>query len=484
MTDRPDHPPDPPPLEPPAQPPDADRRRFFRLFAGDVATSVGSMLGAAQMLQQQSAEAARELLGVVDPPPVTAAAARPLEIDASTAGYRAPFRWDADDNTCWVVDQRRLPDVITEITVRGAADAVNAINDGAIIGSAAQAQLGAITLAIVAGRALTSRAFARRATIRGAANALRFTRSGSAAMAAAMDRMLARLDLYLDETEGEPVARGLREEAETIVFEATNDHGTLVTHGLAALPGEADAPLHVLTFGSTGAMGSGQLGTALSIILAAHHAGRPMQVLVAETRPGFTGSRIAAWELSQAGVPYAVVTDAAAPGRIAANEVAAVLVTADRVAANGDVIATAGTYPLALAAGAAGVPFLVCAATTAIDLASATGYAAGIEQGRPGPVFRAMNTRIAPEGSQVRNPVQDVTPASLVTALVTEEGVLRPPFGDAIAQGVASAAARRAASPGFAAFVAAAAEAETARLAAEAEAEPPAAEASAPGAGG
>ena len=460
MTDRSD---------PPGKPPDADRRRFFRQFAGDVATTVGSVFGAAQVLQQQSAEAARDLLGVTAPPPV--ASTGPVELAAATAGYRAPFRWDIGDDVCWLVDQRRLPDVIVEFDVRGAADAVNAINDGAITGSAAQAQLGAITLAIVAGRSVTSRPFARHATLRGAANALRLTRPGSAAMAAATDRMLARLELFVAETEGAPVVLGMREEAETIVFEATNDLGALVEHGLTALPGDATTPLHALTFGSTGAMGSGTLGTALGILQAVHHAGRPVHVVVAETRPGFAGSRVAAWELSQAGVPYAVVTDAAAPGCIASGEVAAVLVAADRVAANGDVIATAGTYPLALAAGAAGVPFLVCAATTAIDLATPSGEAAAIEEGRPGPVFRALGTRIAPEGSQIRNPVQDMTPASLVTALITEEGVLRAPFAVGIASAVASAAARRAASPGFAALVAAAEEAEVARRAAESESE-------------
>ena len=360
MTDQPD--------QPPAPPPDPDRRRFFRQFAGDIFSSVGSVMGAAQALQQQSAEAARELLNAAEPPGATATAgatARPAEVDASTAGFRAPFRWDADGDMCWVIDQRRLPDVLAELEVRGAADGVNAINDGAIAGSAVQAQVAAAVLAIVASRARTSRPFARRATIRGAANAFRLTRPGSAAMAVAVDRIVARLELFSNDAAGDEVAAALRAEAEAIVFEATDDHGRLVEHGVSALPGSADSPLHVLTFGTTGPMGSGQCGTALGVILAAHHAGRPIHALVAETRPRFDGARIAAWELGQAGVGYAVVTDAAAPGCIAGGEVEAVLVAADRIAANGDVIAPAGTYPLALAAAAAGMPFLVLSATTA-----------------------------------------------------------------------------------------------------------------------
>ncbi len=447
MTDQPD--------QPPAPPPDPDRRRFFRAFAGDVFASVGSVLGAAQMLQQQSAEAARDLLSAAEPPAAAAgAAARPIEIDASTAGFRAPFRWDADGDVCWVVDQRRLPDVLAEIEVRGAADGVNAINDGAISGSAVQAQVAAAALAVVASRARGSRPFARRATIRGAANAFRLTRPGSAAVAAAVDRMVARLELFAHDAEGDDVAAALRAEAEAIVFEATEDHGRLVEHGLSALPGSVDATLRVLTFGTTGPMGSGQCGTALGVIQAAHHADRPIHALVGETRPRFDGARIAAWELQQAGVQYSIVTDAAAPGCIAAGEVDAVLVTADRIAANGDVLAPAGTYPLALAAAAAGVPLLVLSATTAIDPATATGADASIEEGRPGPILRAAGTRIAPEGSQVRNPVQDLTPAALVTALVTEEGVLHPPFAEAIAAAYLAASARRAASPGFAALAA------------------------------
>jgi methylthioribose-1-phosphate isomerase len=130
-----------------------------------------------------------------------------------------------------------------------------------------------------------------------------------------------------------------------------------------------------------------------------------------------------------------------------------VLVAADRVAANGDVIAIAGTYPLALAASAAGIPFLVCAPVTALDLATADGEAATIEEGRPGSVLRAAGTRIAPVGSQIRNPLQDLTPAALVTGIVTGEGVLGAPYGPAIAAVVAATDARRV-SAGFLALVA------------------------------
>ena len=449
----------------PAPPPDPDRRRFFRQFAGDVLTSVGSVLGAAQMLQQESAEAARELLGTAEPVATPGSTAPPVppamvEADATTAGYRAAFRWDGE--VCRLIDQGRLPDVLVEREVRSTVDLVNAINEGALIGAAVQAQVAAVTLALVAGRSIASRPFARRATIRGAANAIRINRPGSAELELALGRQVALLESLGHDAEGAAVVGALTLEAEAIVVEAQAEIGALVGQAVTALPGGAADPLHVLTLGSTGAMSGGVSGTALSVIMALHHAGRPVHALVAETRPLFEGSRVAAWELRQAGVPHAVLTDAAAPGCIAAGEVDAVLVAADRVAANGDVIAITGTYPLALAAAAAGVPFLVCAPATSLDPATEDGDAARIEEGRPGSVLRAVGTRIAPEGTQIRNPLQDLTPAGLVTAIITGEGVLRAPYGPAIGAAVAAAGARRT-SPGFAALVAKrAAEAEAA----------------------
>ena len=401
------------------------------------------------MLQQQSAEAAREILGTGEP--VQAAGAAAAEASAATAGYRAAFRWDGD--VCRVVDQSRLPDVLAEREIHSTVDLVTAINEGALIGAAVQAQVAAVTLALVAGRSIASRPFARRATIRGAANALRINRPGSAAVVLAMDRQVALLESLGEDAEGATVVTALTLEAEAIVREAQAEHGALVEHALTALPGEAGDPLRVLTIGSTGAMGGGLSGTALSVIMALHHAGRPVHALVAETRPLFEGSRVAAWELGQAGVSHAIVTDAAAPGCIATGEVGAALVAADRVAANGDVIAIAGTYPMALAAAAAGVPFLVCAPVTSLDPATESGAAAKIEEGRPGSVLRVVGTRMAPEGTQVRNPLQDLVPATLVTAIVTGEGVLRPPYGPAILAAVTAADARRT-SPGFAALVA------------------------------
>jgi methylthioribose-1-phosphate isomerase len=201
-------------------------------------------------------------------------------------------------------------------------------------------------------------------------------------------------------------------------------------------------------------MGSGQFGTAVSAIITAHHAERPIHALVAETRPGLEGARVATWELAQAGVAHALVTDGGAAAAIAAGEIDAVLVTAERVCANGDVLGVTGTYPLALAAAAADVPFVVLVATTAVDLGSLDAAAAPLEEGRPRAVLTAGGTRIAPEGTSIRNPRLDRTPASLLSAIVTEEGVVQAPFEEGLAAHVQATIARRAASPGFAALLA------------------------------
>jgi eIF-2B alpha/beta/delta-like uncharacterized protein len=256
------------------------------------------------------------------------------------------------------------------------------------------------------------------------------------------------------EAPGDEVAEALRLEAEAIIAEATEDHGRITQFAPPALPGDPGSPLHVLTLGSTGALGSGTFGTALGVITALHHAGRPIHALVAETRPHLIGSRLAAWELRQAGVDHAVVTDAAAPGCIASGEVDAVLVSAERIAANGDVIGISGTYPLALAAAAEGIPFLVCAATSTIDPEAPDGEGATIEEARPGSVLMLNGRRIALEGTPIRNPLQDLTPAALVTAIVTEQGVLRAPYHASIMAAMVTAHAHRSASRGYRALLA------------------------------
>jgi methylthioribose-1-phosphate isomerase len=252
------------------------------------------------------------------------------------------------------------------------------------------------------------------------------------------------------EEDGGAIAAAMRAEADRIVAETTDDHGRLVDVGLGELnalrraaneppraadeaPNAPDEPLRILVHGLSGTLAGGQYGTALAIAIAAHHAERQVRVMVPEGRHGYTGSRITCWELAAAGVPYVLVADAAAPSLIAGGEIDLVLVPADRVAANGDVAAMIGTYPIAAAAATRGIPLIVCAPLSAIDAATPDGQSMTIGTRPDGELDRFGDVMLAPSGTEVRSPAHDVTPAELVTSYVTGAGLRQPPFADGAA---------------------------------------------------
>jgi methylthioribose-1-phosphate isomerase len=184
-----------------------------------------------------------------------------------------------------------------------------------------------------------------------------------------------------------------------------------------------------LTHCNAGALATGGYGTACGVLRAAWENGRLAEVWVDETRPLLQGARLTAWELRQAGIPHRVVADAAAGSLMARGEVDRVVVGADRIAANGDVANKVGTYPLAVLADRHGVPFYVAAPLSTVDAATPDGAAIPIEERDPGEVVA---------DGDAFNPAFDVTPAELVTAIVTEAGVLHPPYADSIAKALAA----------------------------------------------
>jgi methylthioribose-1-phosphate isomerase len=198
----------------------------------------------------------------------------------------------------------------------------------------------------------------------------------------------------------------------------------IVQAGLAALP----EPARVLTHCNAGPLATGGIGTALGIVLAAHAAGRRIAVWADETRPLLQGARITVWELMRAGVPVTLQADAAAAGLILAGGVDAVIVGADRIAANGDTANKVGTLPLALACAHAGLPFYVAAPMSTVDARCPTGDAIPIETREAAELTALGDQQLAPAGVAVRNPAFDVTPAALVTAFFTERGRLTPPY--------------------------------------------------------
>jgi methylthioribose-1-phosphate isomerase len=428
---------------------DLGRRGFFRAFAGELFQTAATVAGAAQALQRASAEAASAIL---DPAAAagllgTAAVTVP-ETPPAPRGFRTPFREDGD--ILYLIDQRRLPDALVEYSCRSAGEVAFAIREMVIRGAPAIGQAAAIGLAITAEKMRTSLPYARRATLRGSATALINARPTAINLRWAVDRLMARYEAIGDlSDDGDAIAIALRAEADAIVFEATTDHGRLAGFGLEVLPRPDDRPVQVLTHCNTGPLAAGQFGTALGVVQAAHYADRPIHVWVDETRPYLQGARLTAWELAQAGVAHTLIPDVAAGHLMALGEVDVILVGADRVALNGDTANKVGTYTLAVLAARHGIPFYVCAPTSSIDLATPDGSSIPIEERRGQEVLEFRGIRIAPPDTEVRNPAFDITPAELITGIVTEEGVVRGPFETGLREAVAGARARWAASPGF-----------------------------------
>lgn len=425
---------------------DLARRRFFRQFAGDVFQGAATVVGAAQALQRVSAEAASAIL---DPASYTATdgSAPP----APPTGFRAAFR--ESSGVLHIVDQRKLPDALEEFDAKNAAQVGYAIREMIIRGAPAIGQAAAIGLALTAQANSATRPYARRATLRAAANVLRNARPTAINLGWAVDRVMAAYDALGDLSEdGDAIAAAMRAEADAIVFEATEDHGRLARFGVEELVFPDERPLRLLTHCNTGPLACGQFGTALGIVQIAHHDGRAVHVWVDETRPYLQGSRLTAWELAQAGVPHSLIPDVAAGYLMAGGEVDTVIVGADRIAANGDVANKVGTYTLAVLAARHGIPFYVAAPLSSVDLQSATGADIPIEERAPNEVLSFRGVRVAPPDTEVRNPAFDVTPAELITGIVTDEGVLRAPYAQSLPEAAARRAERRAASPGFAAI--------------------------------
>lgn len=222
---------------------------------------------------------------------------------------------------------------------------------------------------------------------------------------------------------------GGRAEAALAEALAIEQEEAVASTAMARFGAELLAPARtVLTHCNTGALAAPGQGTALAVVAELHARGRLREVLATESRPLLQGARLTVWELRRRGIPHRLLVDSAAGAVIASGRVDAVLVGCDRVALNGDVANKVGTYGLALAAHAAGIPFVVVGPCSTIDPQCPSGAAIPIEERGPEEVLTVSGAPTAPAGTPVVNPAFDVTPAHLVTALVTERGVLSPPL--------------------------------------------------------
>ena len=300
--------------------------------------------------------------------------------------------------TVKLIDQRRLPGELAFLECGTVDELCEAIVTLAIRGAPALGAAGAmgIALADATGEPLDQ-----------AARRLKATRPTAVNLAWGVDRALAAAD---------PA-----EEAVKIAAEDVERNRRLGAHGAELLPEDA----RVLTHCNTGSLACVGYGTALGVIRAAHETGRRPSVWVDETRPVLQGSRLTAWELQQLGIPCTLVADSMAGALMAAGEVDAVIVGADRIAANGDVANKIGTYGLAVLAGHHGIPFYVAAPVSTFDPDTPDGGAIPVERRDGEEVAVVGGRRLAPEGVAVENRAFDITPAAFVTAYVSEEGVKR-----------------------------------------------------------
>ncbi|HSE95247.1 MAG TPA: S-methyl-5-thioribose-1-phosphate isomerase [Methylomirabilota bacterium] len=327
------------------------------------------------------------------------------------------------DDAVVLIDQRRLPDEEVYLHCRTWPEVAEAIRSLAVRGAPAIGVAAALGVALAALGSPATGIEELQTDLEAAIAGLAATRPTAVNLFWALERM--RGCILARRGAGAAALRAaLLGEAEAILEEDIAGNRALGAHGATLVPAGA----RILTHCNAGGLATAGYGTALGVIRAAVEAGRRPFVWVDETRPVLQGARLTAWELAREGVPHAVIADVAAASIMARGEVDLVVVGADRIARNGDAANKIGTYGVAVLARAHGIPFYVAAPFSTIDTTIADGRTIPIEERDPREVQELAGRRIVPAASPARNPAFDVTPARLVTAIVTERGVFRPPY--------------------------------------------------------
>ena len=329
-----------------------------------------------------------------------------------------------EDNKVKMIDQRRLPATLEVVTYEGHREVAEAIRDMVVRGAPAIGAAAAFGLALAARESSQSGRQELLAELDAASAVLRSARPTAVNLPWALDRVMVKARGI--QVEGDALRRLVLDEAQRLAEEDVQINKRMAAYG-ADLIESGDTIIHHC---NTGALAAVDWGTALGVVRMAHEQGKKVHVLVDETRPRLQGARLTAWELEQYGIPYEIITDGMAGYFLRAGQAQKVLFGADRVAANGDVANKIGTYMLAVAAKDNGVPVYAVVPTSTIDLKLETGGLIPIEERDPAEVLdiQFRGERVAPEGARARNPAFDVTPNRLISAIVTENGVVHPPF--------------------------------------------------------
>lgn len=329
-----------------------------------------------------------------------------------------------EDGRLKLIDQRRLPAVLEVVSFGAYRDVARAIAEMVVRGAPAIGAAAGFALALAAEESRATSAHQLRAELHQAASVLKSARPTAANLAWAVNRILERT-ASAEMTTGQ-LKQAVLKEAQALADEDVEVNRRMARFG-ASLISDGDTVIHHC---NTGALAAVDWGTALGAIRMAHEQGKHVHVLVDETRPRLQGSRLTAWELEQYRIPYEIITDSMAGHFLMSGLAGKVFFGADRIAANGDVANKIGTYMLALAASDSGRPAYSVAPTSTVDLSAPDGSHIPIEERDASEVLEIQfkGERAAPKQAQARNPAFDVTPSRLITAIVTENGIVYPPF--------------------------------------------------------
>ena len=334
-----------------------------------------------------------------------------------------PIRWS--DGHLELLDQRLLPQREEWLSVTSYRQAVDAIRHMAVRGAPAIGVTAAYGMAL-AGREIQASCISEfTARLQEIGDELRGARPTAVNLAWAVSRclLIASQSASPSEAKEQLLAEAKRmQEADVAANRAMGSHG-------ADLFPESGG---VLTHCNTGALATAGWGTALGVIRSAWEQGKQLRVFCTETRPWLQGSRLTAWELAHLGIPAQLIVDSAAGTLLRREAIRLVVVGADRIAANGDVANKIGTYTLAVLAKEHRIPFYVAAPLSTVDLAIRSGEEIEIEERDPEEVTHWRGAPVAPDGVGVRNPAFDITPHDYVSAIITERGVVRPPYLDGL----------------------------------------------------
>jgi methylthioribose-1-phosphate isomerase len=329
----------------------------------------------------------------------------------------------------YLIEQRLLPAEERHVAYEDAASVAKAIKDMVVRGAPAIGIAAAFGMALAArqARASSSSAEPRRASLDEAARTLKAARPTAVNLAWAVDRMQRALAPHLEQNDLGDIALA---EAQAIFEEDVAACRTMGRLGGELIPDGAT----VLTHCNAGALATGGYGTALGVIRGAVEAGKRIKVFADETRPYLQGARLTAWELHRDGIDVTLIADSMAGHLMAHGEITCAVVGADRIAKNGDTANKIGTYTVAILCREHGLPFYVAAPLSTIDRSLASGAQIPIEERSSEEVTTFGGKAIAPAGVRARHPAFDVTPARLISAIVTEQGVARAPYEESLAR--------------------------------------------------